>query len=173
MSCLLALLWWLLRPRAFAVVSPYTLIWNSNMVSSSIWCLAPNKVVEQELPLVFPLFPSSFNESMRFPFLLLYLVYSYVTCMYTWVCYIYKVPGCSGSRRSHFSNRGIRPSSSALVIRHHPITLVAVQPAPFKRTHLARDATMMPLLCDLLASLSCLLPSSQRRSSSILYFVPP
>ena len=51
------------------------------MVSSSIRCLATNKVVEQELPLLLPPLPFSFDENMKLPFLLLYLVYTYVTCI--------------------------------------------------------------------------------------------
>ena len=36
-------------------------------MSSFIWYLAPNKVVEQELPLLFLPFPFSFNENMKLP----------------------------------------------------------------------------------------------------------
>ena len=47
-----------------------------NMVSSSIRCLAPDKVVGQGLPLLFLPFPFPFNENMKPPFLLLYIFYS-------------------------------------------------------------------------------------------------
>ena len=56
------------------------------MVPRCMRCLAPNKGVEQERPLMLPPLPSLCNQHMkRVPLLLLYLVYFYDTCMYTWV----------------------------------------------------------------------------------------
>ena len=118
----------------------YSLFWNFNMVSSSIRCLAPNKVVEQELPLVFPPFPSSLNENMKLPFLFLYLVYIYVYMHVHMDIYIHKVSSRSHSRCSSliFCKRGNHPSSPALVYLHHPITSVAVA-SPILSVHISSE----------------------------------
>ena len=87
---------------------------------------------------------------------------------------IYKVSGCSGSRRPwlRFYNQGTRPSSSDLCVLppfHH---FSGCSQSHFKRADLFQDA--LPLRRDLFASRSCLLlSSSERRSFLILYLVPP
>ena len=129
---------------------PYFLFWDL------AWCLvpfchilhirgvAPKKfvqVVEQDLPLLLPPLPLSFDKNVKFPFLLLYLVYSFVTCVRTVMgIYIYKVSGCSSSRRSSltFRNRGNRPSSSALAHLHHSITLVGIA-TPILSEHITSE----------------------------------
>ena len=149
------------------------------MVSSSIWCSAPNKVVEQELLLLLVWFeghPSSPGFARRTPeafcFLLLYLVYAYVTRVHTWVCphgYIH-LQGLRLQQLLPFCSRGNHPSSSALAHLHCPSTLVVIAP-PILSVHISSE-----MLCP--STATCWSPacvsslSSERRNSSILCLAP-
>ena len=152
------------------------------MVSSSIWCSAPNKVVEQELLLLLVWFeghPSSPGFARRTPeafcfplstsLLSLRLCY---TCahlgMPTWV---------------YTSTRSATATALAVLQPRQPPLLLGpcasplshsfsgYRPSHFKRVHLFRDAPR--LRRDLLVSHLCPLLSFERRNSSILCLAPP
>ena len=134
-----------------------------NMMSSSIWCPAPNKAVEQELMLLLVWFGGHPSSTC------LHLCYMYAHMgMHTWVC--------------TFARSWAATFPAVLHPRQPPFLLgPCASPPPHcfsgcrlshsKRIHLFRDALLLhrdPLVCHL-----CLLLSFERRNSLILCGAPP
>ena len=134
-----------------------------NMISSSIWCPAPNKAVKQELMLL----PVRFGSHSSSTCLHLCYMYAHIG-MHTWVC--------------TFARSSTAAVLAVLHPRQPPFLLgPCASPPPHclsgyrlshsKRAHLFRDALLLHR--DLLVSRLCLLPSFERRNSLILCLAPP
>ena len=116
---------------------------------------------------VIPPLPVPFDEHLSFfstSLLSLRLCYMYAHMgMHTWVYTFARSPTASALAVLQPRQPPFLLGPCASPLSHY---FSGYRPSHFKRAHLFRDA--LPLRRDLLVSRSCLLPSSERRNSSIL-----
>ena len=133
------------------------------MISSSIWCPAPNKAVEQELVLL----PVWFGGHPSSTCLHVCYMYAHIG-MHPWVCTFARSSAAAVLAVLHPRQPPFLLGPCASLLSH---CFCVYRLSHFKRAHLFRDALLLHR--DLLVSRLCLLPSFERRNSLILCLAPP